>query len=192
MRPAAAKSDTVPWFSKTKSSAGSWFDSRNRMIDVPVATPCLKLSIRNAGWPVCASPNWSLKMSTQLGPHDGVAAFAAPAVSPTAAPPTSVSEAAVASILPLKDIADPSLEPQPRPARSCVKLSPPQFKLRRQQGLERCPGCRAHQRGNGREQTRQLGDTKAHRGIELNGAVRQGRYLHAPVRRLYTTSRYPA
>src|SRR5579859_628196 len=120
MRPAAAKSDTVPWFSKTKSSAGSWFDSRNRMIDVPVATPCLKLSIRNAGCPVCASPNWSLKMSTQLGPHDGVAALATPAVSPTPAPPTNVSEAAAANTLLFRDIWKVPPWPQPHPARELL------------------------------------------------------------------------
>ncbi len=52
-------------------------------------------------------PNSWLKMSTQVNPHDGVAAFAVTAVPSTPAvptPPTMVSTAAVASTLLLMDM----------------------------------------------------------------------------------------
>ena len=52
-------------------------------------------------------PNSWLKMSTQVPPHDGVAAFAVAAVPSTPAvptPPTRASVAAVASTLLLMDI----------------------------------------------------------------------------------------
>src|ERR1700744_6608559 len=63
-------------------------------------------------------PNFWLKMSMQFLPHDGVAADAAPAVSVPAAPmpPTSVSVAAAAKTLLLKDIsACSSLRRRPCP-----------------------------------------------------------------------------
>src|ERR1700733_1107242 len=63
-------------------------------------------------------------MSTQLWPHDGVAALAVPAVSVPArpAPPTMVSVAAAASTLVLMDMEGcSSLNSQLYPARGCVE-----------------------------------------------------------------------
>jgi hypothetical protein len=73
-----------------------------------------------SGWPMLARPwytssrkpgewwwpNSSLKMSTQVEPHDGVAACAAAAVpsTPAAPPPTVTSAATAASTLPAMDL----------------------------------------------------------------------------------------
>src|ERR1700740_2566775 len=96
---------TVPWNSSRKSSAGSALLDRNRMIGWPIRMCCWYTSRMKCGewwW-----PNSWLKMSTQVVPHDGVAAFAVAAVPSTPAvptPPTRASVAAVASTLLLMDI----------------------------------------------------------------------------------------
>ena len=67
-------------------------------------------------------PNSWLKMSTQVLPHDGVAAFAVAAVPSTPAvptPPTTASVAAVASTLLLMDMKTvPLMEPHGRTLRA--------------------------------------------------------------------------
>jgi len=91
------------------------------------------------GWPILAYawntssrkpgslwwPNSSLKMSTQVGPHDGVAACAVaavPSIPAVPAPPTVASVVTAASILLLMDIKqflrwNPTVTPYARPRK---------------------------------------------------------------------------
>src|SRR5579859_820507 len=103
--PASKNWATVPWNSSRKSSAGSALLDRYRMIGWPIRMCCWYTSRMKFGewwW-----PNSWLKMSTQVPPHDGVAAVAVAAVPSTPAvptPPTRASVAAVARTLLLMDI----------------------------------------------------------------------------------------
>jgi hypothetical protein len=71
-------------------------------------------------------PNWWLKMSIQLPPHDGVAAEAVPALSAPAmpTPPIKVSVAALASTLPLMDMKQFLSWNYSRALRTAVALAP--------------------------------------------------------------------
>ena len=105
-----------------KSSAGSLLLVRNRMIGWPTFAPWRHTSSTKFGW--WWVPNWRLKMSMQLWPHDGVAAPAdTAATEPT--PPTRVSVAAAAKTLLLMDMDSSSLEPQSYPAYDCRATTAP-------------------------------------------------------------------
>src|SRR5690242_2913347 len=94
------------------------------MIGWPTLAPWRSTSRTKPGLVVRTSLNFLLKTLTHRWPHDGVAALAGPAASVPAAPPTRVSVAAAASILLLKDMDVPFLEPQPYPAHGCCCRSP--------------------------------------------------------------------